>query len=165
MPAITTSATHCARPAPRRRSALEIGCRAFVDEPTRTSTRRGGSVRAGSLTRLLAPLVVEAERRVRNRVEPLLRDRCAADGAGAVGAVVDPRERVVDLGDDVLGVLAERLVELAVDEIGRVIGEVLIAGGELISPPSSSAARSAAARRMRSRRLDQLGALERDRWS
>ena len=91
VPAMTASATHWRRPAPSGRSALEIGCRAFVDEPTRTSIRRGGSVRAGSLNRLLPSLVVEAQRRVRNGIEPLLRDRGAADGARAVGAGLDAR--------------------------------------------------------------------------
>ena len=40
-----------------------------------------------------------------------------------------PRERLVDLGDHVVGVLAERLIELEVDEIRGVIGDVLVAGG------------------------------------
>ena len=38
-------------------------------------------------------------------------------------------ERVVDLGDHVVGILAERLVDLEVDEVGRVVGEVLVARG------------------------------------
>ena len=62
-------------------------------------------------------------------VEAPLRDRGAADGARSVGPGLDALKGLVDLGDDVVGVLAERLVELAVDEIGRVIGEVLVAGG------------------------------------
>ena len=58
----------------------------------------------------------------------------------SVGSVVDARERVVDLGDHVVGILAERLVDLAVDEVGRVVGEVLIAGGGVdLATPSSSA--------------------------
>ena len=40
-------------------------------------------------------------------------------------------ERLVDLGDDVLGVLAERLVDFEVDEVGGVVGDVLVAGGRI----------------------------------
>ena len=43
-------------------------------------------------------------------------------------------ERLVDLGDHVVGVLAERLIELEVDEVGGVVGEVLVAGGGVDLP-------------------------------
>ena len=78
---------------------------------------------------LQAPLVVEAERRVRKRFEPFLGDGRAADGAHAVGACVDPPESRVDLDDHVAGVLSQRMVELEVDEVGSVVGDVLVAGG------------------------------------
>ena len=43
-------------------------------------------------------------------------------------------ERLVDLGDHVVGVLAERLIELEVDQVGGVIGDVLVAGGGVDLP-------------------------------
>ena len=49
--------------------------------------------------------------------------------AGAVAAVVELPQRFVDLVDHPVGVLLERIVDLAIDHIGRVIGEVLVAAG------------------------------------
>ena len=63
---------------PSERSATEIGASPSVDDPTRTST--ADSRRAGSVTaRSCLPLVVDAERRPRERLEPLAADRLAAD--------------------------------------------------------------------------------------
>src|SRR5215471_13958085 len=111
--ATAISPAHCHAPAPSGRSATETGSSAFVAEPTRMSGARCGS---RSLTLALpavrAPLVVDAERRPGAHAQPLLGDRLAAALAGAVRAVVEPRERAVDLGERLLGALAEALVEL-----------------------------------------------------
>src|SRR6187455_2878666 len=60
---------------------------------------------------LQCALVVDAERGVRNSLEPLLADRAAADRAESVRPVLDPAERRLDLDQKVLGVLLEPLVE------------------------------------------------------
>jgi hypothetical protein len=62
-------------------------------------------------------------------LEPLLRDDDATDCARSVGSGLDAPERIVDLGDNVPGILTERLVDLVVDEVGCVIGDVLITCG------------------------------------
>ena len=112
-PATTSSASHCAGPA----ASGALGGR---DRPQRVRGRADTDVDLRILTRGLThdlrsrlSRVVDAERRVGKRLEPLLADRPPADGAGAVGAVLDPLERRVDLLDQVLGVLLEPLVELA----------------------------------------------------
>ena len=94
-----------------------------VDPPRR--------IGAGGLAQplLLAALVVQAEDRVGNGREALLRDHGTADGARPVGPGFDARQGLVDLGHDVVGVVAERLVDLAVHEVGGVICEMLVAGG------------------------------------
>ena len=116
-------------PAPSERSADETGWSAFAVEPMRTSTG-GRSVRAGSLIAALQrALVVDAERRVRHGLEPLLADRAAADRAASVRAVVDPAERGLDLDEEVLGVLLEPLVELAHVRLRRAVGDV-VAGAD-----------------------------------
>ena len=106
-----------------RLQGVRRGADANVDAPRRVGA--GGLAQPCSWRRLSSRQSVAYG----NGVEPLLRDRGAADGAGAVRARLDPRERLVDLGDHVVGVLAERLIELEVDEVRRVIGEVLVAGG------------------------------------
>jgi hypothetical protein len=76
-----------------------MGCSAFVAEPTLTSS----CGRGGSAR--------------------------AAARARPVRAVLDPGERGVDLAQDLVGVLAERVVELVVEEVARVIRDVLVARG------------------------------------
>ena len=76
-------------PAPSERSAAEIGRSASVDEPTRTSGASGRRAEPAPSPRLL-PRVVDAERRPGERLEPLDRDRLAADRAGAVRPRLDP---------------------------------------------------------------------------
>ena len=64
-------------------------------------------------SRLLRALVVDAEPRPGHRMKAFLADRPPTCLARSVRAVVDPAECVVDLLEDVLGVLLEPTVELA----------------------------------------------------
>src|SRR3954470_4619338 len=136
--AIAPSAAHCMGPAASERCANETGDSPFVDEPTRTSKRRAGSfipapapaeppppllarlrrAYAGSRALRLAR-VVDAERRPGIGLEALGRDLAAAGGARAVGPGLDPLQRRVDLRQHVLGVLAERVVDLAAERRRR----------------------------------------------
>ena len=94
----TTSANHCAGPAASERSAAEIGLQR-VRGRADAHVHLLNLLRAGSLTAALQrPLVVDAERRVRHGLEPLLADRLAADAAGSVRAGLDPGERRLHLG-------------------------------------------------------------------
>ena len=102
-----------------------VGRRADADvEPPRR--HRCGRARS---TVLLAALVSHAERRVRARPRAAPRGSPRRRRRTCRRCRLDARQRLVDLGDDVLGVLLERLVELAVDDLGGVVGEVLVAGG------------------------------------
>ena len=123
-----TAPARAERAARRPRS----GCSAFVDEPTRTSSGRAApSRRAGSLNPAPAVALSSMQSVAYGiGVEPLDRDRLAADARSVPYVpVVDPRERVVDLADDVRRAFSSSvLVELAVDDVARVVGEVLVAG-------------------------------------
>src|SRR5689334_6258750 len=132
-PATERSDTQCHGSAASERSALEIGTSAFGVEPTRTSGahRTGSPADAGSLMRsslLEPPLVLDAQRRVRHRVETLARDLLAAGGARSVRAVLDPGEGGVDLPQDQPRVLLERVPHLPVVRVRRMIRE-------LVGPP------------------------------
>src|SRR6185503_17257648 len=58
-------------------------------------------------------LVVDAECRVGNSLEPLLADWASTDAAQSIRAVVDAPEGCVDLDEEMLGVLLESAVDLA----------------------------------------------------
>src|SRR5262249_29370198 len=75
---------------------------------------------------LALTLAADAERRPRARLEPFGRDLVAAIRARPVRPVVDALQRAVDLREDVLGVLLERVVELAVVRHGRGVREVVV---------------------------------------
>src|SRR4029079_18413634 len=90
----------------------------------RWSIRRGR--RGGAPSPLCLAGVVDAERRLRVRLETLDADRLAAGGAGAVRPVVDALQRRVDLGEDLLGVLPERVVDLPVQRRRRRLAEVAV---------------------------------------
>src|SRR5205807_2621138 len=66
-------------------------------------------------------------RRPRMRLEPLRRDLLAAALADAVRSRVDSGERGVDLAQDLLGVLSERVVDLAVQGRRRGLAEMVVA--------------------------------------
>src|SRR5262249_45782651 len=76
---------------------------------------------------LQASLVLDAKRCVRHGLETLARDLGAAGGTGAVRAVVDPGQRVVDLAQDLLGVLLQRVVDLAVVGDARMVCKLVSA--------------------------------------
>ena len=77
-------------PAASGRSAARIGRSAFVDEPTRTSSR-GARLATGRLVHRASFLASSMQSVVHgNRLEPLERNLLAADGAGAVRARFDP---------------------------------------------------------------------------
>jgi hypothetical protein len=127
--------------------------RPSVVEPTRTSGAGGRSVndapaRAGSRCR--------ASPTGAPRGAP--RESARRVGADAVRAVLDALQRRVDVGEDVLRVLLERVVELAVVRLGRRVGEVVVVRGLLAgsseSVPAWSSCRfsSAATTRLRSSR-------------
>src|SRR5207247_6724319 len=139
--------THWCNVAPSWREADEIGVRPSVVEPTRTSGMRRCSVGpvfvalaaetsrsaislfgeawTRSVSTFPLSLAVDAERRVRQGFEALHRNRLAAVRADAVGAVLDPLQCRIDLGEHVLRVLLQRVVELAVLGLRRRIGELI----------------------------------------
>src|SRR4051794_33713117 len=105
---------------------------AFVEEPTRTSGAR--SARGSStLSAVCKALVVDAQEGPRAGAQPFLADLAAAALADAVGAVLDLRERALDLGERLVRALLDPLVELAVEGDGRHVAEVVVdaAAGEL----------------------------------
>src|SRR6185437_11908028 len=106
-----TSASR-ARAASRRPSLIRRGLRAVA------------AARSPSLG---SPLAVDAERSPGIRLEALDRDLAAAVRARAVRPVLDPLQRGVDLGDDLFGVVAERVVDLAAERRRRVVGEMVFA--------------------------------------
>src|SRR5204862_701161 len=69
---------------------------------------------------------VNALRRVRDRLEPLLRDRLAAGLADPERALGDSLERALDCLQHLLGVLLERVVDLAIEGRGRRLAEVVV---------------------------------------
>src|SRR2546421_2406020 len=99
-----------------RRCSSRRGCR-----PTAT-----GGVRS---TTLPVALAADAERCPRQRFETLLRDLAAAVRARAVRSVFDSLQRRVDLAEEMLRVLLERVVELAVVGLRRGVGEMVVVGG------------------------------------
>src|SRR5580765_4550696 len=126
--AATTAArpAHCQSPAPRERSATDTGTSAFVDEPTRTST---GSVCTFLCTLTISgrpcsgtsckPLIFDTEGSGGTGQQAILRDRLPAALADPVGALVDPRERALDLHEGLLRPLLEACAQLAVEGEGR----------------------------------------------
>src|SRR6266540_2624475 len=97
------------RPSPSRR-----GCRAA---PARRSARSPP---------LDLALAVDAECRPRTSLETLLGDLAAAARAEAERAVVDSLQRVLDLLEHLLGVLLERVVDLAVERPGCGLCQVIV---------------------------------------
>src|SRR5262249_8744679 len=75
---------------------------------------------------LALTLAADAERRPRARLEPFGRDLVAAIRARPVRPIVDALQRAVDLREDVLGVLLERVVELAVVRHGRGVRALVV---------------------------------------
>src|SRR3712207_5808575 len=78
------------------------------------------------LPALFFPLAIDAKRRPGHRLETLLGDLGTAVDAFAVRSVVDPGERRVDLAEEPLVVLLQRVVDLAVDRLRRRVGGVLV---------------------------------------
>ena len=113
------------RPAPSERSANETGASPSVRRADADVEPRGA--RLGSLTALRLARVVDAERRPGIRLEPLRRRSPCRSRARSVRAVLDPLQRGVDLGEHLLRVLLERVVDLAVERRGRGVGEVVVA--------------------------------------
>src|SRR6185503_11752742 len=93
---------------PRRASAARRGWAGARSSPSRRAPRAAPGWRAPAprvrarSSALLDALAIEAERGVRDRLEPLLRDRLPAAGTGAVRAGVDPRDGDVDLVHELL---------------------------------------------------------------
>ena len=125
--ATATSASHCAARPPASARAVGDGASPSVAEPTRTSSTAGASRRAGSLNRAPRRAAVDALRRPRDRLEALLGDRLAARLADAVRArrrcAPAPRRSPSGL---LLGVLLERVVDLAVERRRRRVAEVVV---------------------------------------
>src|ERR1051325_10134522 len=69
-----------------------------------------------------------AQRRPGEVLEALRLDWLPACHTGAVRALVDALQCCVDLAEHVRGVLLERVVDLAVDRVGRKVGEMVVAG-------------------------------------
>src|SRR5262245_61293928 len=81
-------------------------------------------VALGALEALVALLRLEAERRDRPRLEALDPDRLAGVLAVAVGAVLDPAQRGIDLGDQLALAVAGPELGEAVGLGGGAVGEV-----------------------------------------
>src|SRR5581483_2740563 len=79
------------------------------------------------------PLIVDAERCPRAGPQALFGDRVAAALADAVRALVETRERTVDLRERLLGAFLESLVELTVEGDRRHVAEMVVgaAAGQL----------------------------------
>ena len=126
--AIAASASHCAGPAARERFAVETGLSASVDEPTRTSTGR-----TGSLTRAPSSAGSRCRATPTDTPRAARRDLAAAVRARPVRAVLDPLQRGVDLGEHLCRVLLERVVDLAIERRRRRLGElVVVRAGDLL---------------------------------
>src|SRR5919204_578352 len=109
---MTASPSHCVHVAASERSAAETA-RPDGADPTRTSGRRSGALMRlpPHARRSSRPAsAVDAERRPRPRLEPRLGDRPAAVRADAVRAVLDSLQRGLDVEEDLLGVLLERVI-------------------------------------------------------
>ena len=74
----------------------------------------------------VAALVVDAEARPRDRGEPRCADRLAADLTRAEAAVLDARQRRLDVDDGLLGAFLEPVLQLAVERRGRSVGHVVV---------------------------------------
>ena len=134
--AIAERPSHCCVRACSERRAPATGVSASVDEPTRTSTLRRAPARS---TALLQPLAVDARASPMEALRAALRrsacrssrtcrrslPRCAASAPS------------ID-GQDVLRVLLERVVDLAVERLGRRLGEVVVGRLVVASRPRSS---------------------------
>ena len=102
------------------------------DLPCKRARAVESVVAIDALAPLVALLGLDRQRRDRPGVEPLQADRLAGFLAIAVGAVLDPLERRVDLGDQlalaVAGAELDRAVGFgrgAVGEVGMVLAFVL----------------------------------------
>src|SRR6478736_3630565 len=96
---------------------------------TATSPRSAASAPAGGVARsapFLEPFALDALGRVWQRLQPLLRDRLGAALALAVRAGVDPAKGGVDAGQQMLRVVLERLLDLAVDGLAGAVGQVRV---------------------------------------
>src|SRR5205085_3154716 len=91
---------------------------------SRPEPRAAAEARSASLGFSLA---VDAERSPGICLQPLLRDLTSSVDARAVRPVLDALQRGVDLGDDLLGVVAERVVDLSAEGRRRGLGEVVVA--------------------------------------
>src|SRR5690348_10937809 len=82
-------------------------------------------------SRLLALCVFDAEGRIREERETLVRDRAPAYGAHAVRALLQPVDRVLDLRPSCLEHLEAGEVELALGRVRRGVGRMLVHRREL----------------------------------
>src|SRR5204863_10163465 len=72
-------------------------------------------------------LAIDAERSPGVRLQPFARNLVATVEADAVRPVVDSTQRGVDLGEDLFGVVAQRVVDLASQGRAGGLGEVGVA--------------------------------------
>src|SRR5512133_452770 len=75
---------------------------------------------------LLEPLALDALRRPRQGLEPVGCDGLPAPLAGSVGAGVDPGQRAVDRLQQMLRVVADRELHLAVERLAGAVGHVAV---------------------------------------
>jgi hypothetical protein len=76
-------------------------------------------------------LVLDAEPCRWNRLEPLVADVATASLAAAVGAVVQPPQRPLDVVELALDAVEDRELLLALEGIARCIGRMLVEVGQL----------------------------------
>ena len=69
---------------------------------------------------------LDAEHRLRPSLEAALGDRLPARVAGAVGTVVDSLQGLVDRVQDVLGVVVQRPIDLAIEREGSAAADLLV---------------------------------------
>src|SRR4051794_8807953 len=89
--------------------------------------RAQGAFRQAGLASAGAPLVVDAERRPGSCAQRLLADRVPAALAEAIGALVEARERPVDLRECLLSAFLESLVELTVERDRGHVAQMVVA--------------------------------------
>src|SRR6266508_2993795 len=91
--------------------------------------RRRAPVTAVSLSGACLSLgVLDAEVRVRQRLQPSLLDGLAAPGADPIGAVVHPGQRPVDLAEQVSPVVLDRQVPFPLEGERPRIGVLIVEG-------------------------------------
>src|SRR5688500_13303189 len=111
----------------------------LTDESTRRGRTSAAGVDAVSGAGFVARLLVRGALRPGDRLEAPFGDRLAAVDGYAVGALVDAPLGALDRDEVVLEALDQRLVTLVLEELGSLVGGVLVDPRELVVPVAARA--------------------------